>query len=89
VPVRRHLVIHGRVQGVFFRAATQEAARRAGVHGWVRNRADGSVEAVLEGDAAAVAELETFCEQGPADARVERLERRDEPPEGLKGFEVR
>lgn len=88
-PTRRRLVVHGRVQGVAFRAATREAARCAGVHGWVRNRPDGSVEAVLEGAPDAVAELERFCERGPAAARVERLERIDEPPEGLVDFEIR
>lgn len=86
---RRRLVIHGRVQGVAFRDATVSAARRAGVAGWVRNRADGTVEAVLEGPPAAVAEVERFCGEGPPLARVERVEGADEAPEGLHGFEVR
>lgn len=86
---RRRLVVRGRVQGVAFRASTERAARRAGVAGWVRNLADGSVEAVLEGTPDAVAEVERFCAHGPPLARVERLDAHDEPPEGLTGFSVR
>jgi acylphosphatase len=86
---RRRLVIHGRVQGVAFRAATLDAAARAGVAGWVRNRADGTVEAVLEGAPDAVAQVEDFCARGPSLARVARVEASDEPPQGLEGFRVR
>jgi len=87
--VRRHLVIHGRVQGVAFRWSTREQARRLGLDGWVRNRAEGCVEAVFEGPAEAVARAEAFCASGPPAAHVESVEARDEPPEGLAGFEVR
>ena len=82
------MVVHGRVQGVFFRDATQRRARQEGVSGWVRNRADGTVEAVFEGDPVAVERLVRFCEQGPRGAEVEHVERFDEQPEGLSGFGV-
>jgi acylphosphatase len=86
--VRRRLLIHGRVQGVAFRHATREAAARAGVAGFVRNLADGRVEAVLEGAPEAVARAEAFCRRGPPAARVEAVDASDEPPEGLRGFEI-
>jgi acylphosphatase len=86
--VRRRVVVHGRVQGVYFRSATEACARAAGVAGFVRNRADGSVEAVFEGAAEAVAGLVEFCRRGPRHARVERIETFDEPPEDLQGFRV-
>jgi acylphosphatase len=87
--VRKHLVVHGRVQGVWFRGATQAAAREAGVAGWVRNRDDGSVEAVVEGAPSAVEAVVRFCRQGPPAARVVRVDCTDESPEGLSGFRVR
>jgi acylphosphatase len=87
--IRRRVVVGGRVQGVAFRAATRAEARRGGVDGWVRNRSDGSVEAVFEGSPAAVETLVAWCRAGPRLARVERIEVRDEAPEGLAGFEVR
>ena len=82
------MVVHGRVQGVFFRGATQDEARRLGVKGWVRNRADGSVEAVLEGPPGPVNALLAFLEHGPPAARVDALEAIEEPFEGLAGFEI-
>jgi acylphosphatase len=87
--VRRRLVIRGRVQGVAFRWSTHDEARRLGVDGWVRNLADGSVEAVLEGPPDLVARAEAFCAEGPPAARVREVEASDEPPEGLAGFEIR
>ena len=87
--IRRHLVVRGRVQGVAFRWATQEEARRLGVAGWVRNRPDGSVEAVFEGLPEAVARAEAFCATGPPAARVDAVEARDEASEGLEVFAVR
>lgn len=68
--VRAHVIISGRVQGVFFRAETQQAALRLGVCGWVRNRADGTVEAVFEGDAQSVEKAIEWCHQGSPMARV-------------------
>ncbi|HWH44136.1 MAG TPA: acylphosphatase [Thermoleophilaceae bacterium] len=87
--VRRRVVARGRVQGVFFRDSTRREAESAGVVGWVANRADGAVEAVFEGDAAAVERLVEFCREGPGRASVESVEVSDEEPEGLRGFEVR
>jgi len=86
---RRRVVVHGRVQGVFFRGSTEDEARRRGVTGWVRNRRDGSVEAVFEGAHEAVAAMLRFCERGPGAARVDRLESFEESPEGLRDFSVR
>jgi acylphosphatase len=87
--IRRRVVVHGRVQGVFFRDSTRQRARQHGVTGWVRNNWDGTVEAVFEGEPEAVDRLVEFCRQGPRGAEVERVEVVDEEPEGLTGFEVR
>jgi acylphosphatase len=87
--VRRRLLVHGRVQGVFFRDSTRQRARREGVAGWARNRADGTVEVVLEGGSEAVARVAAFCERGPRGARVDRVEVSSERSEGLHGFEIR
>ena len=77
--VRKRLRITGRVQGVAFRASTITAARVLGLAGWVANRADGSVEAVAEGDEAGVAALIRWCHHGPPAARVDHVEVTDEP----------
>jgi acylphosphatase len=87
--VRRHVVVHGRVQGVFFRDMTRRQASSRGVAGWVANRSDGAVEAVFEGDPDAVAALVEFCSEGPRGADVEEVEVSEEEPEQLSGFEVR
>ena len=87
--IRRRVVASGRVQGVWFRGSAREEALARGVHGWVRNRPDGSVEAVFEGAPEAVGALVAWCRQGPPLARVAALEVREEPPETLHGFEVR
>ena len=68
--VRAHMVIRGRVQGVFFRATTCDEAARLGVTGWARNCRDGSVECVVEGDKAQVDRLISWCHHGPPGARV-------------------
>ena len=81
--------MHGRVQGVFFRDATRRRADASGVAGWVSNRPDGAVEAVFEGDSAAVDQLVDFCRSGPSRAEVESVDVVEEEPEGLSGFEVR
>jgi acylphosphatase len=88
-PIRRRVVVHGRVQGVFFRDSTDREARRRGLAGWVRNRDDGTVEAVFEGSPEDVRALLEFCESGPDSANVERTETSEEEPEGLSRFEVR
>ena len=87
-PVRKRVIVHGRVQGVFFRGTTEAEAARRGVAGWVRNRPDGCVEAVFEGDPDDVAALVDFCRTGPRHARVARIEVLEEAPEGLRRFEV-
>jgi acylphosphatase len=86
---RRRVVVHGRVQGVFFRDSTQREAERRGVAGLISNRADGAVEAVFEGEPEAVEAMVEFCREGPRKADVERVEEHEEEPEGLSGFAVR
>lgn len=71
---RIQLIVRGRVQGVFFRAATQREARRLGITGWVRNRNDGSVEMLAEGDEDAVKELASWANHGPSAARVDSVD---------------
>jgi acylphosphatase len=87
--VRRHMVVTGRVQGVFFRDSIREEAEGHGVAGWACNRADGAVEAVFEGPPDAVERLVRFCQTGPSRAEVERVDVAEEEPEGLSGFAVR
>jgi acylphosphatase len=87
--VRRRVVVHGNVQGVFFRDSTREEAEKQGVAGWVRNRSDGTVEAVFEGESPAVEALVDFARSGPSRADVERVDVEEQEPEGLEGFEVR
>ena len=77
--VRKRLRITGRVQGVAFRASTVTTARVLGLAGWVANRADGSVEAVAEGNEAGIAAFICWCHHGPPAARVDRVEVIDEP----------
>lgn len=79
---RARAVVTGIVQGVCFRAETRYEAERLGVTGWVRNRADGSVELVAEGPRASVEELLAWCRRGPEYARVEDVEVRWEEPRG-------
>jgi acylphosphatase len=71
--VRVHLVVRGRVQGVFFRGAMQEEAERLGVGGWVRNRPDRTVEAEAWGERVAVEALIAWAHRGPSSARVESV----------------
>lgn len=68
--VRARVIIEGRVQGVFFRHHTQETAFKLGVKGWVKNRSDGRVEAVFEGDQERVDQIIQWCHRGPFEARV-------------------
>jgi acylphosphatase len=89
VSARKRVVVHGDVQGVFFRDTTQREAESAGVAGWVTNRDDGAVEAVFEGDPDAVERMVAFAGEGSRGADVERVEVSEEEPEGLSGFEVR
>jgi acylphosphatase len=87
--MRRRVVVHGHVQGVFFRDSTRRLAERYGVTGWVRNRADGAVEAVFEGEAEAVERLVEFVHEGPRGARVARVDVAEEPDEALEEFVIR
>jgi acylphosphatase len=87
-PTRIHVVVHGHVQGVFFRDTVRRSARERGVAGSIRNRPDGAVEAVFEGPPEAVDALVALCRTGPPHARVDRVEVTEEPPEGLSGFEA-
>lgn len=86
---RRRVIAHGRVQGVFFRDSTRRLAQSRGVAGWVRNRSDGTVEAVFEGERDAVDSMLDAVRRGPGHAQVSELEVSEEAPEGLDGFEVR
>lgn len=86
--IRRKVVVHGRVQGVFFRETARGRAVAASVSGWTRNRPDGSVEAVFEGDPDPVERLIEFCRDGPRGARVDWVDVVSEEPEGLSGFSV-
>jgi acylphosphatase len=88
-PIRRRVVAHGMVQGVFFRDSVRREAESRGVAGWVRNRPDGTVEAVFEGDPEDVEALVELCRAGPGHASVSSLDVAEEPPEGLTGFDVR
>lgn len=71
-----HLVVRGRVQGVFYRASAQREAKRLGVTGWVKNRADGGVEVVAEGEEDQVKDFLSWAQHGPATARVDKVETR-------------
>jgi len=86
---RARVVVHGDVQGVFFRDTVRGAAAERGVAGWVRNNDDGTVEAVFEGPGDEVEAMVDLCREGPRAARVGEVEVSTEEPEGLGGFEVR
>lgn len=81
--------IRGRVQGVWYRAWTVQEAKKRCVSGWVRNRHDGSVEALFMGDGGAVDDLIAACRRGPELARVETVEQTEDPGEAIDGFEQR
>jgi acylphosphatase len=87
--IRRRAVVHGSVQGVFFRDSTRERANAHGVAGWVSNRSDGAVEAVLEGPPDKVDRVLRFLHTGPPQASVDHVDVSEEEPEGLTGFSVR
>ena len=87
--IARRVRVTGRVQGLFYRAWTAGQAERLSVTGWVRNRRDGSVEALVQGEADAVEALIDAMHRGPPSARVERVEVEEAEPEPLSGFAVR
>jgi acylphosphatase len=86
--IRRRVIVRGRVQGVFFRDTVRRAAEARRVAGWAANRNDGAVEAVFEGDPAAVEAMIEVCRRGPSRARVESVGVVEESPEGLTGFRI-
>jgi acylphosphatase len=85
---RARVRVHGRVQGVFFRAETRERARSLGLGGWVRNCPDGTVEAVFEGERERVESMVGWCGRGPSGARVDGVDVAWEDPEGADAFRV-
>ncbi len=87
-PVRRHVRVSGRVQGVFFRETLRRMAQEAGVNGWARNTRDG-LEAVLEGPKDEVERLVQWCRTGPPHAVVIHVQVDDEAPTGESNFRVR
>lgn len=87
--VARRIIVHGRVQGVFFRATVRDAAVAAGAGGWAANREDGTVEVWVEGSAAAVAAVSEACQTGSRSSAVQRVDVEDVEPQGLDGFETR
>ncbi len=87
--VARRVVVRGRVQGVFFRDSTRREAASHGVGGWVRNRADGSVEAWFEGEPADVEAMVAWARSGPPRAEVSNVDVEEVAVEGLERFEVR
>ena len=87
--VARRLVVHGRVQGVWYRESMRQEAERLGVAGWVRNRLDGTVESLVEGDAAAVQAITDWARHGPREAEVHAVDVIDESATGATRFEKR
>ncbi len=88
-PIKAHVLFYGRVQGVFFRAYTEENANKLGIKGWVRNLPDGSVEAVFEGPEEAVNRLIYLCRYEHPHARVENVKIEYGEPEGFREFKIR
>ena len=86
---RAHVHVSGTVQGVYYRATTRDRARDRGLDGWVRNLADGRVEAVFEGPADAVEAMVEWCHEGSPAASVAAVEVEYGDPQGLEGFEIR
>lgn len=86
--IRRRVIVHGLVQGVFFRDTVRRRAVAANVSGWVQNNPDGSLEAVFEGKPTEVELLVSFCREGPRGARVDGVAVTVEDPEALHGFEI-
>jgi acylphosphatase len=86
---RAHVFVSGNVQGVYYRATTRDTAREEGVDGWVKNLADGRVEAVFEGTENEVESMLEFCHEGSSAADVEDVEVEYEEPRNEDGFEIR
>jgi acylphosphatase len=88
-PVARRLVAHGRVQGVWFRESMRREAEALGVTGWVRNRMDGTVEALVQGEAQAVAAIVEWARRGPERAQVRQLDVEETALQPFDAFETR
>lgn len=86
--VRRRVVVHGLVQGVWFRDSCRYESEAGGVRGWVRNNRDGTVEAAFEGAPDAVERVVDWCRVGPPRAVVTHVDVREEAPRGERGFRV-
>ena len=86
---RARVVVHGAVQGVFFRVEARDRARSLGVGGWVRNTSDGSVEAVFEGEDERVESMVDWCRRGPRGAQVDDLDVMWDQPQGEDEFSIR
>lgn len=86
--IARRVVVHGQVQGVFFRDSCRRAAREAGVSGWVRNLPDDTVEALFEGSDDGVRRMVEWSHHGPTYAVVDRVEVLEETPTGTPGFAI-
>ena len=84
----RHFIVQGLVQGVFFRASTQQTAQRLGLTGWVRNSSDGHVELLACGESAKLDALERWLRQGPPNARVQQVVATDAAPQSFFGFKI-
>lgn len=87
--IAKHLTIKGRVQGVFYRSWSVETAQRLGLAGWVRNRMNGDVEALVQGEASAVEQFLGAARSGPPAARVDLIESDDAEPDVFSTFEQR
>ena len=86
--MRAHVVVTGRVQGVFYRASCRDEGAARGLSGWVRNAPDRAVEAAFEGSEAEVQALIEWCRRGPPSARVDHVEVTWESPTGERGFRI-
>ncbi len=85
-----HVIISGRVQGVWFRSDTKQKAEQLGITGWVRNTIGGNVEAIFEGEEDLVKEMIDWCHRGPPLAQVEHVEvKNQDPTNGFEGFSIR
>jgi acylphosphatase len=87
--IRAHVWISGQVQGVAYRVSAAKIATHLGLVGWVRNLPDGRVEAIFEGEEAAVESMLRWCHEGPPEAIVEQVRASYETPEGLQSFNIR
>lgn len=86
---RVHAIVHGKVQGIYFRAYAQAEGNKIGVKGWVKNRSDGTVEAAIEGEPEQVEQMVAWLNQGSPGAQVTKVETKEERPVGEPQFNIR